>query len=367
MLITLATILILITIVTVGVKLLDSTTKAIISAEKQFLFRDSHNRGYVQIPRMIVSCLCLSEQAKMVYTAISLFVYEQGRSAFPSVHRMSTMCGMSAKSIVKYIKELEDKGFIEKVRRGNGMTNDYYIVDLHEVRALQVSEMVWKVFGNIVDESKENVWEQLDCAWKKYMKYASESGLDITSIEVSEETMELIKKDLLAIMEGGEPEMIRVLKVANKTRTAGDSAAPTDKGGRTFTDRHESEWRLADFRRYFYQKYRERTGLSHVEVEKVHAGIMSRILKQLDDDKTMLKRYIDAFFEIGYDNPSLEVFGTSGRFAEIATYIKDGKKPFYVEVKSRAGQSKAQNVTTEQQHRGIDEDEFIKRLKGEAE
>lgn len=336
--------------------------QALISAEKQFLFRDAYNRGYIQLPRMVAACLCLSEQAKMVYLAISLFIYEQGRTAFPSIHRMGTMCGMSAKSIIKYIKELEDKNFIEKVRRGNGLTNDYAIKDLHEVKALQVSEMIWKAMDSIVDESKDNVWEHLDSAWKKYLRYANEHKINLTSIECSDESMELIKQDLQAIMEGREPSMIHVLKVAGKTRTAGTVTPQTDREGKSYKDRHESEWRLVDFRNYFYEKYQEKTSMTHANVEKVHTGIMSRLLKQLDGDKTALKEYIDAFFEIGYDNPSMETFGTSGRFAEISLYLKEGKKPFYIGKKS-ATERKAQEAKAEQQYQGLDEDEFIERLK----
>lgn len=333
--------------------------RVVISDEKQFLFRDAYNRGYVQLPRMVASCLFLSPPAKIVYTSISLFVYEHGRSAFPSIHRLAVMTGMTAKSVTKYVKELEDTGFIEKVRRGNGMTNDYYIKELHEVQALYASETLWRVLEAVASDSGN--WDCVEDAWRKYLKHANEAGIDLVSVDYTDNVLDAIKKDLHTIVGGGEPVMFKVLKVVNKTKTAGDVAAPTDKQGWTYKDRHEAEWRLADFKRYFYEKYKERTQMSHVEAEKVHTGILSRVLKQLDGDKTMLKKYIDAFFEIGYDNPSLEVFGTSGRQSEIATYLNTGKKPYYIDSKNRV-KSHEQDLKSEPQYHGLDEDEFIKRL-----
>lgn len=333
--------------------------QALISAEKQFLYRDSFNRGFIQLPRMTAACLCLSAQARTVYNAISMFIYEHGRSAFPSIHRIATTCDMSAKSVIKYIKELEDKGFIKKVRRGSRMTNDYYVMDVHEVQSLRISEMIWKVLDGIARDMGEHSWEQIDGAWKKLQSYAKETKTNLTSLECNEEVSNRLRDELMNIMKGGNPTLVHVLRVSNKTKTAGVDKAPINREGKTYKDRHESEWKTDNFKNYFYEKYRELTGMSHPEVETVHRTIIKRALKQLDGDKFELRKHIDAFFEIGYDNLSLEQFGTSGRMAEIALYMREGKKPFYVGRKTK--QQEASKA--EQQYLGADEDELLERLK----
>lgn len=336
--------------------------QALLSAEKQFLYRDSFNRGFIQLPRMVAACLCLSAQARVVYSAISMFVYEQGKTAFPSIHRIAATCDMTAKSVIKYTHELEEKGFIRKVRRGNRLTNDYSITDLHEIKALYVSEMVWDVLVDIVNEEGEHSWERVDGAWKRLVLLAKEQNLSITQTPCTEEVREEIKKDIKCIMEGGTPDMVYIPR-GNGNKTKLPESVPASSNKRTtYKDMHESEWKPDNFRFYFYEKYQELTGMRHANVDTVHRSILARILKQLDGDRAALKQYIDGFFAIGYDNVSLENFGTSGRFAEISLYLKEGKKPFYVEKSSTA--KVRQESSAEQVYQGLNEEEFINRLRG---
>jgi len=345
-----------------------SDTQILLSSEKQFIHGDSFNRGFIQMPRMIVACIGLSAQAKGVYSYISNYVYEHGRSAFPSVHRIAIACNMTAKSVVKYIGELVEKGFIKKVRRGQGKTNDYYMKDAHEVHILHVSEILWMALDGALRKVPHCSWERVYDAFLTLSEAMQERNCSFHDLECTEEVKEAVEADLVAIMEGGTPTLAFIPKVKSKTPTAQPSVAPTNKKRKKehYLKRDESTWGTDDFRDYFYRKFFDSTGSPHAVSETVHRSIIVRALKQLDENKHELKKYIDAFFDIGYDNKSLEWFGTSGRIAEISLYIREGKKPFYIDKKETANKKRQEVAEAKQEYKGIDPNEFIKRLRGES-
>jgi predicted transcriptional regulator len=359
----------MVTIVTVGVKYLTNKndSQILLSPEKQFIHGDAFNRGFVQMPRMIVACIGLSAQAKGVYNFIANYVYEHGRSAFPSVHRIAIACNMTAKSVVKHIGELVEKGFIKKVRRGRGRTNDYYVKDAHEVGILRVSEMLWTALDNALRKVEEGSWEKVHDAFTVLTDAMQERRCSFHDLVCTEEVREAIEADLVTIMKGGKPALAFIPKVKSKTPTAQPTATTGGAGKKPhYLQRDESTWRTDEFIDYFYRKYLDLTGSPHTVTKTVHRAIIVRMLKQLDENKHDLRKYIDAFFEIGYDNKSLEWFGTSGRAAEIALYLKEGKKPFYIDNKERTNKKQKEVEEAQQEYKGIDPNAFIKRLRGEA-
>jgi len=341
-------------------------SQILLSPEKQFIHGDSFHRGFVQVPRMIVACIGLSAQAKVVYNYLSNYVYEHGRSAFPSVHRIAIACNMTTKSVVKYIRELVDKGFILKVRRGQGKSNDYYLKDAHEIHALRVSEMLWTALDSVIRRVPKCKWDKLHEAFN-YLIKTVEQKMPLHNLNCSDESMKGIEDDLVAIIEGGAPTLAFIPRVKSKTPTAQPSVAPTNKKGKKehYLKRDESTWGTDDFRDYFYRKYFDLTGSAHPVTDTVHRSIIVRALRQLDESKHELRKYIDAFFDIGYDNKSLEWFGTSGRLSEISLFIREGKRPFYIEKKS-SYKPKRESSEPQQEYRGMDPNEFIKRLRGES-
>lgn len=345
----------------------EKVTQITLSAEKQFIHGDSYNRGFIQLPRMIVACIGLSVQAKGVYSFIANYVYEQGRSAFPSIHRIAIACEMTAKSVVKHIGELVEKGLVKKVRRGRGKTNDYYVKDVHEVPLLHVSEMLWTIMDGIIKGDKGRSWEQIYDALMIISSALQDRRRSFTDLECTEEVKKAIEADILTIMEGGKPSLHFIPKVNTKTPTSQPSASGDVSGKKTsYLNRDESTWRTDDFIDYFYRKFLDATGNVHPVVKTVHRSTIVRILKQLDENRHELRKCIDAFFAIGYDNKSLEWFGTSGRITEIYLYVNEGKKPFYIDKKDKQETRQKEVREAKQERQGVDKNELLKRLRGES-
>ncbi|MGG1263786.1 helix-turn-helix domain-containing protein [Brevibacillus laterosporus] len=342
----------------------------LLSAEKQFLLRDSFNRGFVQMPRMITACIGLSLQAKGIYNFIANYVYEQGKSAFPSIHRIAIGTGITGKSVVKYIDELVDRGFIIKIRRGRGMTNDYYIVDVDKVRLLHVSEMLWMALNSVQQRSKGKSWDDIYVAWEAILNGLRELKFSVHDLDCSEDSKNKLEEDLIALLEGKKPTMSFVPKnPKNKTRTAVPSIpAPQNvtygQVKSSYLDQPEDTWSVSNFINYFYDKFFETTGLKHSVSKGKHAGIMQRVLKQMDgDSKSELRKYIDAFFNIGYEIKTIEWFGTSCRVGEIRAFLTDGTKPFYLNDKQKIKQKEVKEA--KQQNQGLSLDALDKLLGGD--
>jgi len=330
----------------------------VLSAEKHFIHYDSFNKGFVQVPRMVKKCIGLSLQAKGVYDYIATFVYEHGRSAFPSIHNIAVGCGISASSAVKYIDELVRKGFIKRVRRGRGMTNDYYIVDVDQVDLLRVSEMMWEGFSYLLNESKGRRWEQLEEAMKIVTAQIKSEGYEIYQLEATEEFKEAFLHNLKSAMEGEKLEPMAFIPKKPKSVTAtAQPSAPQErtvlgKNSVPYMDRDEDTWNVTNFVDFFYKKFLEATGQKHSGSLGMHQGIMKRSLKQMEgESKHELRRYINAFFEMGYDIKTIEWFGRNGRVGEVRQYLSDGTKPFYLTDKYKNESSQKVDVENATQER----------------
>ncbi len=83
-------------------------------------------RGFTQIPNVILKSNNLTGGAKLAYTM--LLTYAMGDDeCFPGQDRLGADMGTTRQSANKYIKELESKGFINIKRRGQGRSNLYEI------------------------------------------------------------------------------------------------------------------------------------------------------------------------------------------------------------------------------------------------
>ena len=81
-------------------------------------------KGFTQVPNFILSNDKLSTGAKLTYAMMLRYAWEKDH-CFPGQQRMSEDAGMGKRSVVRYIKELEDTGFITIKRRGLGKVNVY--------------------------------------------------------------------------------------------------------------------------------------------------------------------------------------------------------------------------------------------------
>jgi DNA-binding MarR family transcriptional regulator len=70
---------------------------------------------YIQIPRHVAENKNISFSARMLYGVLASF--PEGK--YPSIRYLGELLGITAKSVHKYIKELEANGLIEVVRNEN--------------------------------------------------------------------------------------------------------------------------------------------------------------------------------------------------------------------------------------------------------
>lgn len=84
-------------------------------------------KGYTLIPNYVLSTKKLTAYSKMVYTMLLSYAWGQKNAAYPGQERLAEDCGISVRTVVRSIRELEGHKFVTIVRRGRGLTNLYVL------------------------------------------------------------------------------------------------------------------------------------------------------------------------------------------------------------------------------------------------
>ena len=87
--------------------------------------RDIRQRGWFWIENELIDRTDLSFEEKAMYMILARFTDKDGK-CFPSIEKLSESIGKNKRTVIRYIKKLEEKGLIEKKRRFN-QTNVYYL------------------------------------------------------------------------------------------------------------------------------------------------------------------------------------------------------------------------------------------------
>src|SRR5579859_2758451 len=82
--------------------------------------------GFTQVPNFILKSPKLSAGAKLVKSLLLSYAWNND-SCFPGQERLSNDCGKTQQWVSLQMKELEDEGFLEIQRRGQGKTNIYIL------------------------------------------------------------------------------------------------------------------------------------------------------------------------------------------------------------------------------------------------
>jgi predicted transcriptional regulator len=80
--------------------------------------------GFTQIPNMLLNTKELTFVAKIVYTKLLSYAWNNNR-VFPGQVTMAEELGSSKSTVNRGILELEEQGWLEIQKRGQGMTNIY--------------------------------------------------------------------------------------------------------------------------------------------------------------------------------------------------------------------------------------------------
>lgn len=83
-------------------------------------------RGFVQVPTVILTAKELSGNAKLVYAMLLKYAWNDG-SCFPGQERLASDIGISRDTANGCINELAKKGYLNVIRRGQGKTNIYEV------------------------------------------------------------------------------------------------------------------------------------------------------------------------------------------------------------------------------------------------
>ena len=82
--------------------------------------------GFTQVPNFLLKDPKLSANAKIVYSMLLSYAWNNS-CVFPGQERMAADIGISQPTIACAVKELEEHGWLEIQRRGQGKTNIYVL------------------------------------------------------------------------------------------------------------------------------------------------------------------------------------------------------------------------------------------------
>ena len=85
--------------------------------------RDIRTKNWFWIENELVDRIVLSFEEKAMYMILARFVDKEGK-CFPSIEKLSEIIGKDKRTVIRYMKKLEEKGLVEKKRRYN-QTNVY--------------------------------------------------------------------------------------------------------------------------------------------------------------------------------------------------------------------------------------------------
>jgi biotin operon repressor len=80
--------------------------------------------GFTQVPNAILRADDISPAAKMTFACLLSYAW-QNDYCFPGQERLAKDMGAGKRSVVRYIDELQKKGYIKITKRGLGKPNLY--------------------------------------------------------------------------------------------------------------------------------------------------------------------------------------------------------------------------------------------------
>ena len=117
--------------------------------------------GFTQIPNLVLRRADLSPGAKLTYMVLLSYAWQEDH-AYPGQDRLAADMGVSERSVITYLKQLQESGLITIRRRGLGMTNIYVLHRLiprsEKSASLEVKEP--DTSGNAGFAAKEDPGEQ---------------------------------------------------------------------------------------------------------------------------------------------------------------------------------------------------------------
>jgi biotin operon repressor len=87
---------------------------------------ESLRAGFTQIPNLVLRRSDLPPGAKLTYMVLLSYAWQKDQ-AFPGQDRLARDMGVSERSVITYLKQLQESGLVSIIRRGLGLTNVYVL------------------------------------------------------------------------------------------------------------------------------------------------------------------------------------------------------------------------------------------------
>ncbi len=96
--------------------------------------------GYSQMPDLVRQDKTLSPKAKIIYGQLLSYMWFKSDRCWPSQQTLADTTGYSRRTVIRACAELYERGYVEKWRRGQGLTNYYFVNPLTFPRSFRRSE-----------------------------------------------------------------------------------------------------------------------------------------------------------------------------------------------------------------------------------
>ena len=97
------------------------------------VLNEALKHGFAQIPRYVLCDRKLSFGARMTYSVLLSYAWQEG-SCFPGQEKIASNLGVTRQMVNTYLNELRQHKYIDWERRGLGKTNIYYILDYQPLK-----------------------------------------------------------------------------------------------------------------------------------------------------------------------------------------------------------------------------------------
>lgn len=309
------------------------------SDEKEFLYSFGVNKGYTIIYDKVLKCLFLSSNAKQLYINLCNYACKGNNSVKQALLRIEL--GWSKETFNTYLNELKTYGLIVCESQGRGKPLLYKLQELHKVKILIHSEIVFSLMNEFKLKSSSNL-EKFYNALQEYKE--SELFKEITEKELNPlDYKEEIKKWFYAKMFREEhkeesqseepiapPKETVSIPVWNLGDGVGYESEQTAPKKRKFDYKNTpvNEWNTNHFCNYFCDLYYKKFKIPYA-ITKCDRGAMKSLLERRQD-KQLIKKHLENYMDIDFfETKTIKGFTSSYVQSVLDSYAATGKLPQY--------------------------------------
>lgn len=258
--------------------------------EEWFIHSFGVTTGYTVAPLKILRCFFVSTQAKLLYLNLKSYVYKGKGGCYPSQVSLRLELGLSKDTLTKYIRELEDFGFIERKHRPS--LNTYYIFkELKTVPVIYHSE--------IIHEAK-SLYENINAFYKAFNEY-KETEL-CTKLNNTKDYMEVVNlRDSVLQWFSANIVDIKIIPRDNiQTQSSLEGTSKRSNRKIPYSKLPVEEWGSWHFYKYFEDAYRDKYkrpySFTNEPLQK-DLKLISRLLefREKEGEKEKIKTMMDIY------------------------------------------------------------------------